>query len=178
MGVKMPYESLGTIVNKWRFVAYTNNNKERKYMRNKLYSDMISARKNKNKELLSALTLAWSEITATEKVEKLEKLTDIRFVAIINKMIKQDKETLEAFQKRGDTDNIDSLEKRIAIYQTYLPKQLGDDELARIVNEVIANTAKEKVNMGTIMKAVTPIVAGNVEMSRVSACVKSILNNG
>lgn len=145
-------------------------------MRDKLYSDMISARKDKNKELLSALTLAWSEITATEKTEKIEKLADIRFVAIINKLIKQDKETLEAFQRRGDKENIDALEKRIAIYQSYLPKQLTDDELARIVNEVIANTAQEKLNMGTVMKAVTPEVAGRVEMSRVSACVKSILS--
>ena len=147
-------------------------------MRDKLYSDMISARKDKNKELLSALTLAWAEVTATEKVEKLEKLPDTRFIAIMNKLIKQDKETLEAFQKRGDKDNIDALENRIAVYQSYLPKQLTDDELARIVNEVIANTAKDKVNMGTIMKAVTPIVAGKVEMSRVSEFVKSILNKG
>jgi uncharacterized protein len=147
-------------------------------MRDKLYSDMISARKDKNKELLSALTLAWAEVTATEKVEKLEKLPDTRFIAIMNKLIKQDKETLEAFQKRGDKDNIDALEKRIAVYQSYLPKQLTDDELARIVNEVIANTAKDKVNMGTIMKAVTPIVAGKVEMSRVSEFVKSTLSKG
>ena len=145
-------------------------------MRDKLYSDMISARKDKNKELLSALTLAWAEITATEKFEKLEKLTDARFIAIINKLIKQDKETLEAFQKRGDQDNIDSLEKRIAIFQSYLPQQLTDDELVRIVNAVIANMPKEKLNMGIIMKAVTPEVAGKVEMSRVSACVKSILS--
>ena len=147
-------------------------------MRDKLYSDMISARKDKNKELLSALTLAWSEITATEKTEKLDKLTDARFIAIMNRLIKQDKETLEAFQKRADKENIDSLEKRIAIYQSYLPKQLTDEELAIIVSEVIANTAKEQINMGTIMKAVTPKVAGKVEMSRVSACVKAILSKG
>lgn len=147
-------------------------------MRDKLYSDMIRARKDKDKELLSALTLAWSEITATEKVEKLEKLTDARFVAIINKLIKQDKETLEAFQKRGDQDNIDSLEKRISIFQAYLPQQLTDDELVRIVKAVIANMPQEKVNMGMIMKAVTPEVAGKVEMSRVSGCVKSILSQG
>ena len=147
-------------------------------MRDKLYSDMISARKDKNKELLSALTLAWSEITATEKTEKLDKLTDARFIAIINRLIKQDKETLEAFQKRADKGNIDSLEKRIAIYQAYLPKQLTDEELAIIVSEVIANTAKEQINMGAIMKAVTPKVAGKVEMSRVSACVKAILSKG
>lgn len=147
-------------------------------MRDKLYRDMIGARKEKNKELLSALTLVWSEITATEKIEKIDKLTDIRFVAIINKLIKQDKETLEAFQKRGDTDNINSLEKRIAIYQAYLPEQLTDAELAKIVNDVIESTAKEKLNMGAIMKAVTPKVAGKVEMSRVSEYVKSILNKG
>ncbi len=147
-------------------------------MRDKLYSDMISARKDKNKELLSALTLAWSEITATEKAEKLDKLTDAKFVAIINRLIKQDKETLEAFQKRADKENIDSLEKRIAFYQFYLPKQLTDEELAIIVSEVISNTAKEQINMGTIMKAVTPKVAGKVEMSRVSACVKAILSKG
>jgi uncharacterized protein len=147
-------------------------------MRDKLYSDMISARKDKNKEFLSALTIAWAEITALEKVEKLEKLTDVKFIAIMNKLIKQDKETLEAFQKRGDKENIDSLQKRIVIYQSYLPKQLTDAELERIVREAIANTAIEKVNMGTIMKAVTPIVAGNAEMSRVSAWVKSILSQG
>lgn len=147
-------------------------------MRDKLYSDMIRARKEKDKELLSALTMAWAEITATEKVEKAEKLTDARFIAIMNKLIKQDKETLEAFQTRGDKENIDSLEKRIAIYQSYLPQQLTDDELEKIVKEVLAATPKEKANMGTIMKAVTPKVAGGAEMSRVSACVKAILSQG
>jgi len=145
-------------------------------MRDKLYGDMISARKEKNKELVSALTLAWAEITAVEKTEKLEKLTDPRFIAIMNKLIKQDKETLEAFQKRGDQINIDSLEKRIAIYQSYLPKQLSDDELEKIVRDAIAKTEQDKINMGTIMKAVTPQVAGGAEMSRVSACVKAILS--
>jgi len=147
-------------------------------MRDKLYGDMISARKEKNKELLSALTLAWAEVTAVEKTEKLEKLTDTRFIAIMNKLIRQDKETLEAFQKRGDQDNIDSLEKRIAIYQSYLPKQLSDEELERIVREVIVEADQDKINMGTIMKAVSPRVAGGAEMSRVSACVKAILSQG
>ncbi|MEQ8202068.1 MAG: GatB/YqeY domain-containing protein [Syntrophomonadaceae bacterium] len=147
-------------------------------MRDKLYNDMIIARKDKNKELLSALTMAWSEITATEKTEKLEKLADTRFIAVMNKLIKQDKETLEGFQKRGDKESIASLENRLAIYQSYLPKQLTDEELAGIVREVIANMAPDKVNMGTVMKAVTPKVAGNAEMSRVSACVKGILSKG
>lgn len=147
-------------------------------MRDKLYSDMISARKEKNKDLVSALTLAWAEITAAEKTEKLEKLSDTRFIAIMNKLIKQDKETLEAFQKRGDQENIDSLEKRIAIYQSYLPKQLSDEDLEKIVREVIAKTDQDKINMGAIMKAVTPQVAGGAEMSRVSACVKALLSKG
>lgn len=147
-------------------------------MRDKLYNDMLAARKDKNKELLSTLTLAWNEVTGTEKAEKIEKLPDPRFVAIINKLIKQDKETLEGFQKRGDKENIDSLEKRIAAYQSYLPKQLSDQELESIVREAIASTPADKVNMGTIMKAVTPKVAGNAEMSRVSAAVKAILSQG
>lgn len=144
-------------------------------MRDKLYNDMIAARKEKNKDLVSSLSLAWAEITATEKAEKLDKLPDARFVAIINKLIKQDKETLEGFQKRDDKENSLALEKRIALYQSYLPQQLSDDELAAIINEVIAATPPEKANMGTIMKAVTPKVAGQAEMSRVSAMVKAIL---
>lgn len=145
-------------------------------MRDKLYNDMLGARKDKNKELLSTLTLAWNEITGTEKAEKIEKLPDARFVAIINKLIKQDKETLEGFQKRGDKENIDALEKRIAVYQSYLPQQLSDAELESIIREAIAGTPADKVNMGAVMKAVTPKVAGNAEMSRVSAAVKAILS--
>ena len=145
-------------------------------MRNKLYNDMIAARKDKNKELLSTLTLAWNEITGTEKAEKIEKLPDARFIAIINKLIKQDKETLEGFEKRGDQENIDALEKRIAGYQSYLPQQLTDAELESLVREAIAATPDDKVSMGAIMKAVTPKVAGQAEMSRVSVCVKAILS--
>ncbi len=147
-------------------------------MRDKLYNDMIAARKDKNKELLSTLTLAWNEITSAEKAEKIEKLPDARFIAIINKLIKQDKETLEGFEKRGDRENIDALEKRIAVYQSYLPQQLTDAELESLVREAIAATPADKVNMGAVMKAVTPKVAGQAEMSRVSACVKSILTEG
>lgn len=147
-------------------------------MRDKLYNDMIAARKDKNKELLSTLTLAWNEITSAEKAEKIEKLPAARFIAIINKLIKQDKETLEGFEKRGDRENIDALEKRIAVYQSYLPQQLTDAELESLVREAIAATPADKVNMGAIMKAVTPKVAGQAEMSRVSACVKGILSEG
>ena len=147
-------------------------------MRDKLYNDMIAARKDKNKELLSTLTLAWNEITGTEKTEKIEKLPDARFIAIMNKLIKQDKETLEGFEKRGDRENIDALEKRIAVYQSYLPQQLTDAELESLVREAMAAAPADKVNMGVIMKAVTPKVAGQAEMSRVSACVKTILSQG
>jgi len=145
-------------------------------MRDKLYNDMIAARKDKNKELLSTLTLAWNEITGTEKAEKIEKMPDARFIAIINKLIKQDKETLEGFEKRGDRENIDALGKRIAVYQSYMPQQLTDAELESLVREAIAAIPADKVNMSAIMKAVTPKVAGQAEMSRVSACVKSILS--
>lgn len=145
-------------------------------MRDKLYKAMIAARKDKNKELLSTLTLAWNEVTSTEKTEKIEKLPDARFIAIMNKLIKQDKETLEGFEKRGDKENMEALGKRIAIYQSYLPQQLTDAELESLVREAIAATPSDKVNMGAIMKAVTPKVAGRAEMSRVSACVKAILS--
>lgn len=147
-------------------------------MRDKLYNDMIAARKDKNKELLSTLTLAWNEITSAEKAEKIDKLPDARFIAIINKLIKQDKETLEGFEKRGDRENMEALEKRIAVYQSYLPQQLTDAELESLVREAIAATPADNVNMGAVMKAVTPKVAGQAEMSRVSACVKSILSEG
>lgn len=144
-------------------------------MRDHLYQDMIKARKEKDKDLLAALSLAWADITATEKAERCDKLADARFVAIINKLIKQDKETLESFQKRGDQENSAALEKRIAIYEAYLPQQLSDAELAAIVDAAIA-AAPENPNMGAIMKAVTPQVSGRVEMSRVSALVKSRLS--
>lgn len=71
---------------------------------------------------------------------------------------------------------MEALGKRIAIYQSYLPQQLTDAELESLVREAIAATPSDKVNMGAIMKAVTPKVAGRAEMSRVSACVKAILS--
>lgn len=144
-------------------------------LRDKFYQDMIQARKSGDKELLSALILLWNEITSTEKSEKLDKVPDEKFLALVRKMIKQDNDTLEAFKQRGDQDPIKALEVRIKVYESYLPVQLSDEALTEIIYKVA--TGRTKKEMGLVIKEVKTLVAGKADMSKVSSLVKSILES-
>ena len=124
----------------------------------------------------NALRLALSSIKLAE-VEKGESLKDIRILNILQKEIKTREETISEALKADSNEMIDTLENEIKVLKEFLPGELSDNELEKIVKEVIhelnASTIKQ---MGIVMKSAIEKAQGRASNERISKLVKSILS--
>jgi len=103
-------------------------------------------------------------------------LADDAVVRLVQTEVKRRREAAAAFRDAGRDEQAASEEAEAAVYEAYLPAQLSDDELAAVVDDAIAETrAGGPQDMGQVMKAVMPRVAGQADGSRVSAMVKARL---
>lgn len=147
-------------------------------MREKIYEDLLVARKEQNKARVAILTMLWSRILLKDK-ESLKVLTDDDIIAIIKNELKQTKETLEGFQKRGDEDQIRLQEFYISVLESYLPKQLTEEEIRE---KVIALTSIAPDvsdfgsfgNAGAVMKYVMPHFKGIADGKLVKQVVEGM----
>jgi uncharacterized protein YqeY len=145
-------------------------------MLEKLTNDMISAMKNKDKETLSVVRMVKGAVQL-EEINKKKKLEDEDIIAIISKQIKMRKESIEEFKKGNRNDLIGQTESEIKILEKYLPAQLSDEELTKIVEEIIEKVgAKEASDMGKIMKELIPLIKGKADMGRVNLLIKEKLS--
>ena len=141
----------------------------------RLKADVIAAMKAKDKERLSVLRQLQAALKQVEIDARVE-LDDERTVDILMSYAKKVRDSLEGAEKANREDLAAGARQELAVVQVYLPAALGDDELAAIVDEVIAETgAASPKDMGTVIKAVMPRVKGQAEGARVSAMVKSKL---
>ena len=116
-----------------------------------------------------------SGILQYEKDNKVE-LDDEGVLDIITKQLKSRRDSLPDYQKSGREDLIEKLNKEIEILLGYLPEQLSEDEIAKIVEEAIAATGAASVKeMGKVMGIVNPKVKGRADMKVVGALVKKLL---
>lgn len=103
-------------------------------------------------------------------------LSDDEVVKLLQTETKRRREAAAAYRDAGRDEQAASEEAEAAVYEAYLPAQLSDDELAGIVDEAVAEVgADNPAQMGQVMKAVMPKVAGRADGSRVSAMVKARL---
>jgi len=145
-------------------------------MLEKLTNDMISAMKAKDKEKLSVIRMVKAAIQL-EEINKKKKLEDDDVIAIISKQIKMRKESIEEFKKANRSDLIDQTQSEIDILVTYLPTQLSEEELSKIVSEVITKVdAKVASDMGKIMKELLPLIKGKADMGQVNNMIKEKLS--
>lgn len=101
-----------------------------------------------------------------------KKLTDADVLDTVKKQVKTHKESIEAFEKGGRTDLVQKEKNELAILEAYLPKQISDDELKKILEPVIATGEK---NFGALMKQAMSVVAGRADGGRVSAIIKQLV---
>lgn len=126
------------------------------------------SRKQNIRMILSAIRLS--------EVEKGQKLDDAAVLTIIQKEVKSRVEAMEDAQKAKRTDLIDRALSDIQYLETYLPRQLSEDELALIINQVVNEIgAKNPSDMGKVMKALLPKVQGQATGDLVSKLVKKAL---
>ncbi len=137
---------------------------------------MITAMKAKDKERLSTIRMLKSALQ-TEQINKGDELTEEEELTVLAREKKQRVESLSEFKSAGRKDLIDKLDKEISIVDHYLPEQLSEDEIRKIVQDAIAQTqASSMKDMGKVMGALMPKTKGKADGALVSSIVKEELN--
>lgn len=110
------------------------------------------------------------------EVDERKELGDPDVVGVIDKMIKQRRDSIAQFEKGGRQDLADAEKFEVGVLQAYMPQALSEDEIASAVSDAIATTgAKSAADMGRVMGALKGKLAGRADMGKVSALVKSRL---
>jgi uncharacterized protein YqeY len=145
-------------------------------LKNQITEDMKSAMKAGEKDRLKVVRLILAAIKQVE-VDKRIELDDSAVLAVLDKMVKQRRDSVEQFEN-GNREDLAAIERaEIQVLETYLPEQLSADELAAMVDEVIAATGAESMrDMGKVMGQIKAKAAGRADMGAVSATVKERLN--
>ena len=144
-------------------------------LKEQLFADLKTAMKEKDTLKKDTVQLIRSGILQYEKDNKVE-LDDEGVLDIISKQLKSRRDSLPDYVKSGREDLIEKLNKEIEILLSYLPEQLSEDEIAKIVEEAIAETGAASVKeMGKVMGIVNPKVKGRADMKVVGALVKKLL---
>lgn len=135
--------------------------------------DMKTAMKAKEARRLSAIRLLLAAVKQRE-VDERKDLSDAEVAAVIEKMIKQRRDSISQFQAAGRQDLVDNETFELNLLSGYLPKQLTDAEIAGEVSSAIAQTgARTVADMGKVMGLLKGKLAGRADMSKVSALVKT-----
>ena len=133
------------------------------------------AMRDKDSARVTSLRMLSAAIQRREVDERIQ-LDDVQTLAVIEKLIKQGKESIEQYEKGGRPELAEKEKADIAIYQAYLPKQLSAEEVDAIIGEVVAATGATSIkDMGKVMAAIKPKLAGRADMGQVSARIKSRL---
>ncbi len=137
---------------------------------------VISAMKAGQKERLAVIRLITSSIKQIEVDERIE-LDDARIIAVLDKMLKQRRESITQFKKAERDDLIKQEALEIDIIQEFLPQALSEEEIDSIVNEAIEKTAASSIkDMGKVMGLVKPQIIGRADMGEISGRIKSLLS--
>ena len=136
--------------------------------------DMVAAMKNKDSFTLGVIRMAKGAIQL-EGINKKKELTEEEVVAVISKQIKMRNDTINEFTKAGRTDLVEQNKKEIEILSKYMPEQLSDEEVNRIIDEAFTKLNPTSKDMGLIMKEVSPKLKGKADMSKVNAIIKEKL---
>ena len=144
-------------------------------LRDQLNEDIKTAMKARETERLNALRLMLAAVKQREVDERIA-MDDAGVVSVVEKMIKQRKDSIAQYEKAARTDLADKERYEISVIEAYLPKQMSQQELEAAVAEALAATgAKSAADMGKVMGLLKPKLAGRADMGKVSALVKAKL---
>lgn len=144
-------------------------------LKQKISEDMKDAMRAKDSARLGAIRLLQAAIKQREVDERIE-LTDADVISAIEKMLKQRRDSIAAYESANRTDLADVEKFEVSVLQTYLPQQLTEEEVCQIVDKVIADTgAQGAKDMGKVVGLVRPLVAGVADMAKVSGLIKARL---
>jgi uncharacterized protein len=144
-------------------------------LKDQITEDMKAAMRAKDTERLGTIRLLQAAMKQKEVDERVT-LDDAAVVGIVDKLIKQRKDSIDAFQKANRQDLADKEAAEVQVLQAYLPARLSADEITAEVKAIVAELgAKGPGDMGKVMGAAKQRLAGKAEMGQVSAAVKAAL---
>jgi uncharacterized protein YqeY len=146
-------------------------------LKEKITADMQNAMRNKDSEKLNAIRLLQSSIKQKEVDDRIE-IDDKSILNIIEKMLKQRGDSIEAFKKANRNDLVLKEEFEVKILQTYMPEPLSLEEVEKEIDEAIkASDAKSMKDMGSVMNLVKTKLSGRANMAEVSQKIKEKLSS-
>ena len=144
-------------------------------LKDQVTEDMKTAMRAKDSERLGTIRLLLAACKQKEVDERVV-LDDVQVIAIIDKMIKQRKDSIEAFTKADRIDMADKEAQEIMVLKAYLPARLSADEVLAAVKTIVAELgASSPADMGKVMGAAKAALAGKAEMGQISSAVKAAL---
>ena len=146
-------------------------------LKEKITADMQNAMRSKDSEKLNAIRLLQSSIKQKEVDDRIE-IDDKSILNIIEKMLKQRGDSIEAFKKANRNDLVLKEEFEVKILQTYMPEPLSLEEVEKEIDEAIkASDAKSMKDMGSVMNLVKIKLSGRANMAEVSQKIKEKLSS-
>jgi len=144
-------------------------------LKERITEDMKAAMRARETARLGTIRLLTAAMKQKEVDERIE-LDDTAVIGIVDKMLKQRKDSIEAFEKAGRQDLADQEKAEVAVLQAYLPARLSADEIAAQVKAIVSELgAAGPGDMGKVMGAAKQRLAGKADMGQVSAAVKASL---
>jgi uncharacterized protein YqeY len=145
-------------------------------LKDQITEDMKTAMRAKEADRLSTIRLLLAAIKQREVDERIT-LDDAAIVGVVDKLIKQRKDSITAFQAAGRTDLVDKESAELVVLQGYLPARMSADEVAAAIARIVTETgASGPADMGKVMGAAKAQLAGKADMGAVSAAVKAALS--
>lgn len=154
-------------------MCYTLN--EVKKMVEQLEKDMIEAMKNKEKDRLTVIRMVKASLKQ-EQIDHKKEINDDLLIDVVNKQIKMRKDSINEFEKGGRQDLIEKTQSEIDILMKYLPEQLSDEEVVKIIDEIFKEVKPEsQKDMGRVMGPAQAKLKGRADMKMVSTIIREKL---
>lgn len=146
-------------------------------LKTQITEDMKTAMRARETARLGAIRLLLAALKQREVDERIE-LTDADVLAIIDKMLKQRRDSISQYKAANRQDLVDVEEFEVSVLQTYMPQQMNEAEIAAAVDQAISASGAAGVkDMGKVMAILKPQLAGRADLGKVSGLVKSQLSN-
>jgi len=144
-------------------------------LKDRIRDDMKAAMKSGDKARLGVIRMILAAIKQIEVDERIE-LDDDRTIAVLDKMLKQRRESIKQFSEAGRDDLADVEESEIRVIQDFLPQALTNEEIEAMIAQAVADSGAESIkDMGKVMGLLKPKMQGRADMSAVSVKIKAVL---
>ncbi|MDC3160118.1 GatB/YqeY domain-containing protein [Pseudomonadota bacterium] len=146
-------------------------------LKSKITEEIKNSLKNGDKDRVSALRLLLAAIKQRE-IDSRQQLSDVEVIQIITKLAKQRKESIDQYLKANRTDLVQKEELELKILSSYLPSQIDDNQLKKVVEDTLLEIGStDRSEMGKVMGVLTKKLKGQADMGKVSKLVKEKLIN-